>query len=156
MGCINIRATLIKEPIIPQISLTNEHLNVRFAIICTPNTDLYLKVIPTEVDIPVDGTPTYVQVYSNTSYKLNWDEALNGIITPSGGRGDALLPIGTNGANEGLNREFNLFVVTTEGEHVEHVGIMARQKGRRVRLRLRNGVILKTADNKKFNVLKEK
>ena len=156
MGCIKARATLIKESITPRVSILNERLNASFTIICTPNTDFYMSVAPTDVDIPVDGTPVYVQVYSNARYKLDWDESLNGIITPAEGRGDGLLPIGTNGANEGVNREFGLSVVTTESEVVERVDITARQKGRRVRFRLANGAIFKTADNKKFNVLKQK
>lgn len=70
MGCITARATLIKEPITPLITLQNEHLKVRFGIICSPNIDLYLRVVPTEVDIPTDGSSVDVQVYSNVSVRV--------------------------------------------------------------------------------------
>ena len=70
MGCITAKATLIKEPITTLVSLQNERLNIRFGMICTPNIDLYLRAEPTVVNIPVDGSPVDIQVYTNVNVRV--------------------------------------------------------------------------------------
>lgn len=52
------------------VSLASEKLKVRASLICTPNTDVYLKVAPTEIEIPVDGSAAYINVYTNTNFKF--------------------------------------------------------------------------------------
>ena len=81
MGCITAKVSAINEPINvnvswdiehlkPSFALASEQLKVSVGLICTPDIDVYLKVTPTSVDIPIDGSAVYIQVYSNTKYKV--------------------------------------------------------------------------------------
>jgi hypothetical protein len=37
---------------------------------CKLHSDVYLKVAPTEIEIPVDGSSVIIQVVTNATYKI--------------------------------------------------------------------------------------
>ena len=59
MGCL--KAT---------VALSSEQLKVSIGLVCMPNTDVYLRVAPTEIEIPVDGSPVTIYVKTNADYKI--------------------------------------------------------------------------------------
>ncbi len=59
MGCINVKVYLGCQEVKASVRLG-----------CKLHDDVYIKVTPTEIEIPVDGSAVEVQVYSNTSFKV--------------------------------------------------------------------------------------
>jgi hypothetical protein len=87
-------------------------------------------------------------------YSIKWEEGDGYIIASYKERGDEALSFITDGPNEGLDREQVVTIETIEEQPTEHISVLVKQKGKRIRFRLADGKLLKTADDKFFNVLK--
>lgn len=88
--------------------------------------------------------------------KVKWKEGDGYIVAVSDGRGDGPIDISTDGPNEGLDREQVITIEALGGSNEAKQEVFVRQQGKRVRFLTADGEQLITADNRRFNVLKQK
>ena len=55
-----------------KFNLVSELLDVKFTMTCIPHDDIYLRIYPpyNDIEIPVDGSAAYINVYTNTNFKF--------------------------------------------------------------------------------------
>lgn len=81
MGCISVnislvdnaiaaKAWLVNQPLIANISKVNEGLKVNIGLVCTPNTEVYLRVTPDIIWLTSDTMSQEFIVKSNTNWRI--------------------------------------------------------------------------------------
>lgn len=164
-GCLSARISRVGNTLNANIGLADEHLvatisriggnlKANVGIICTPNTNTYLFVTPTDIDIPQDGLPVFVNVESNAVWVISpvikWDEGDGNIIVISNGKGNEIISISSD-ANEGIDREQQIIIQTLDNKN--EVTILAKQIGLREVYNVLEGEYI-LSNGETYNVLK--
>lgn len=83
---------------------------------------------------------------------IKWNVGEGNIVATYSGSGNAPISI-TSDANEGIDREQEINVSTTQGSNPQSVGVLVRQEGSREIFNASDGEFI-LADGGTFNVLK--
>lgn len=168
-GCINGTVGIINNDIVGAIGLYASdvadymmegsagviHNNIigQVGIVCSIIKS-YLFVTPTDIDIPQDGLPVFVNVESNAVWAISpvikWDEGDGNITVIANGKGNEIISISSD-ANEGIDREQQIIIQTLD--NINEVTILAKQIGLREGYNVLEGEYI-LSNGETYNVLK--
>lgn len=152
-GCLSARVGRIGSGLKANIGLMNNQLKANIGIVCSIIKS-YLFVTPTDIDIPQDGLPVFVNVESNAAWIISpvikWDEGDGNITVIANGKGNEIIPISSD-ANEGIDREQQIIIQTLDNKN--EVTILAKQIGLREVYNVLEGEYI-LSNGETYNVLK--